>query len=57
VFKTYRKHFFNATASVTEGAERQHLWDSIVEKHPFFADHQAKVTREIPVVVLERKEG
>ena len=29
----------------------------IVEKHPFFGEHQAKVSREIPVVLLERKEG
>ena len=47
---------FDATAIVTEGAERQQLWISIVEKNPFFADHQAKITRQIPVIALERKD-
>lgn len=47
---------FEATAVVTEGAERQQLWESIVEHYPFFADHQAKVTREIPVAALERRD-
>jgi hypothetical protein len=31
------------------------LWDSVVERYPFFAEHQAKTTREIPVVALERR--
>ena len=48
---------FDATAIVTEGEERQRLWASIVEKSPFFADHQVKITRQIPVVALVRKEG
>ncbi|HLQ11001.1 MAG TPA: hypothetical protein VK134_05325 [Ktedonobacteraceae bacterium] len=26
-------------------------------QYPFFADHQAKITRQIPVIVLERREG
>jgi len=47
---------YDATAVVTEGAERQELWNKIVEQYPFFADHQAKVTRQIPVVALERRE-
>ena len=46
---------YDATAVVTEGTERQRLWDKIVEQYPFFADHQAKVTRQIPVVALERR--
>ena len=45
---------YDATAIVTEGAERQRLWARIVEQYPFFADHQAKITRQIPVVALER---
>lgn len=48
---------YDATAIVTEGAERQRLWERIVEQYPFFADHQAKVTRQIPVIALERREG
>jgi len=45
---------FEATAIVMEGEARQQLWTRITELYPFFADHQAKVTRQIPVVVLER---
>ena len=48
---------FEAIAIVTEGTERQRLWTRVVELYPFFADHQAKVTRQIPVIVLERREG
>lgn len=48
---------FAATAIVLQGAERQQLWDKIVGLYPFFAEHQAKVSRQIPVVVLERREG
>ena len=46
---------FEAIAIVTEGPERQRLWIRVVELYPFFADHQAKVTRQIPVIVLERR--
>lgn len=45
---------FDALATVTVGDERQRLWTSIVESYPFFADHQAKITRQIPVIVLSR---
>ena len=48
---------YDATATVTEGAERQRLWTMIVEQRPFFADHQAKITRQIPVIALERRDG
>ncbi len=46
---------FEATAVVMEGAERQRLWTRIVELYPFFADHQTKTTRQIPVIALERQ--
>ncbi len=46
---------FKAIAVVTEGSERQRLWTRIVELYPFFADHEAKTTRQIPVIVLRRK--
>ena len=45
---------FKAIAIATEGSERQRLWTRIVELYPFFADHEAKTTRQIPVIVLER---
>ena len=47
---------YAATAVVTTGTERRRLWDRVVEQYPFFAEHQAKTTREIPVVVLERQQ-
>jgi deazaflavin-dependent oxidoreductase (nitroreductase family) len=46
---------FDATAVVVEGAERERLWAWIVEQYPFFAEHQTKTTRQIPVVALERR--
>ena len=46
---------FEAIAIVAEGQERQRLWTRVVELYPFFTDHQAKVTRQIPVIVLERR--
>jgi len=48
---------FDATAVVVEGEERQQLWTRIVELYPFFADHQAKIPRQIPVIVLSRQES
>ncbi|TMD50763.1 MAG: nitroreductase family deazaflavin-dependent oxidoreductase [Chloroflexi bacterium] len=48
---------FEATAIVTTGEERHRLWTRIVELHPFFSEHQAKTTRQIPVIILERQEG
>jgi len=48
---------FKAIATVTEGLERQRLWSRVVELYPFFADHQAKTSRQIPVIVLRRMEG
>ncbi len=47
---------FEATAVVLEGAERERVWTRIVARYPFFAEHQAKVTRQIPVIALERGE-
>lgn len=49
------KETYDAIATVTEGADRQKLWTIIVEQYPFFTDHQAKTTRQIPVIALERK--
>ncbi len=46
---------FDAIAVVTEGEERHRLWTRIVELYPFFAEHQEKTTRQIPVIALSRK--
>jgi hypothetical protein len=34
--------------------ETERLWAMVKERYPFFADHEAKTERVIPVVVLER---
>jgi deazaflavin-dependent oxidoreductase (nitroreductase family) len=46
---------FEGIARVSAGAERQRLWSKVLEGYPFFADHQGKISREIPVVALERR--
>lgn len=51
------KETFAAVATVASGDERDRLWTKATEVGPFFKDHQAKVSRQIPVVILERKRG
>jgi deazaflavin-dependent oxidoreductase (nitroreductase family) len=51
------KETFDATAAVLEGAERQQVWDRITQQYAFFTEHQAKVTRQIPVVALQRQQS
>lgn len=48
---------FDATAVVLEGSERHQMWTRIVELYPFFIEHQAKTTRQIPVIALSRQES
>lgn len=45
---------YEATADVIEGPERESLWKRIIELYPFFVEHQGKITRQIPIVALER---
>jgi deazaflavin-dependent oxidoreductase (nitroreductase family) len=45
---------FTAHAEVAEGAERQRLWERQKAAMPNFAEYEAKTTREIPAIVLER---
>jgi deazaflavin-dependent oxidoreductase (nitroreductase family) len=45
---------FMAVASTIAGSQRNDVWKRILEEAPFFADHQAKVKREIPVVALSK---
>ena len=42
-------------ARVAEGDERERLWSRQKERMPGFADYEQKTTRQIPVVVLERR--
>src|SRR4051794_8846801 len=45
---------YAARAVVTEGDERQRLFDAQAKEMPFFAEYQRKVERQIPVVAFER---
>jgi len=45
---------YDAVASTATGDERDRLWSTLLEHHPFFARHQQQTDREIPVVVLTR---
>ena len=42
-------------ASVAEGEEGERLWAAMVEVWPAYDEYQAKTSREIPVVVLRRR--
>ncbi|GAC1314992.1 MAG: nitroreductase family deazaflavin-dependent oxidoreductase [Chloroflexota bacterium] len=46
---------FDARARVAEGAERDRLYAAQAAIMPGFADYQKKTSRQIPVVVLERR--
>jgi deazaflavin-dependent oxidoreductase (nitroreductase family) len=48
---------FDAIAVVTEDAERDRLWTKGVALYPSLAEHQAKTTRQIPVIALSRQES
>jgi deazaflavin-dependent oxidoreductase (nitroreductase family) len=45
---------YDATATPLVGEERDRVFARIAEDFPFFKDHQAGVSRTIPVVALER---
>jgi deazaflavin-dependent oxidoreductase (nitroreductase family) len=45
---------YSARATVVEGEERDRLYAAQAKRFPAFADYQAKTTRKIPVIVLER---
>jgi deazaflavin-dependent oxidoreductase (nitroreductase family) len=45
---------FAARATTAEGAERERLVAYLATAMPFLADHQARTTRQIPIVLLER---
>ena len=45
---------YEAVATPAEGAEREALWTMIKETYPFFAEHEQKTERTIPVVLLTR---
>ncbi len=41
-------------ARITEGAERERIWTRQKELYTNFADYEAKTSRQIPVIVLDR---
>jgi deazaflavin-dependent oxidoreductase (nitroreductase family) len=45
---------FKARARVTEGEERERLFDHHAEAMPGFAQYKTKTDRQMPVIVLER---
>jgi len=45
---------FEALARVSDGAERERLWNGHVRLLPNFAEYPGKTSRVIPVVTLER---
>ena len=45
---------YAAAAATAEGPERARLWIMLKQIYPFFADHETKTDRTIPVVVLTR---
>jgi deazaflavin-dependent oxidoreductase (nitroreductase family) len=44
---------FQAQASTVEGAERERIWQTLIVEKPYFKDHQTKVSRQIPLVLLQ----
>lgn len=45
---------YAATATTLAGDERDRKWAEITQRFPFFADHEVKAGRTIPVVALTR---
>ena len=45
---------FTTKVVITEGEERQRLFDQQAAKMPNFAEYQAKTSRQIPVVLIPR---
>ena len=43
-------------ARVAEGEERDRIWEKQKAEYPGFAEYEAKTTRQIPVVILERQD-
>jgi deazaflavin-dependent oxidoreductase (nitroreductase family) len=46
-------HTYQAQAVVLQEPERTHLFNKMVDQHPFFQEYQDKTERTIPVIRLE----
>lgn len=47
---------YRGTWREPEGAERQKVWDFMVDCHPFYADYQAGTSRVIPLIMMKAAE-
>jgi deazaflavin-dependent oxidoreductase (nitroreductase family) len=45
---------FDVQVRITQGAERDRLFEKVAEHFPIYGDYQHKTGRRIPVIVLER---
>ncbi len=48
---------YPATATPLDGSEYAQTFAGITERYPFFAEHQSRIRRRIPVVALTRLPG
>jgi len=48
---------YEATATVLSGQERDQFYAKQAQLYPQFAEYQARTTRRIPVIALERRKG
>ena len=46
---------YPATATPLRGGEYEETFAGIAQRYPFFAEHQARIRRRIPVVALTRR--
>ena len=44
---------FRGTWREPEGAEREQVWNFMVDCHPFYASYQASTERQIPLVMMK----
>lgn len=47
---------FRGTWREPEGAEREKVWNCMVDSYPFYAKYQASTSRIIPLVMIKAKE-
>jgi len=47
---------FRGTFREPEGAERQKVWDFMVDCYPFYASYQASTSRVLPLVMMQAEE-
>ena len=45
---------FEADAVTISGPRRERVWGMLKQRYPFFADHEAQTTRQIPVVAITK---